>query len=90
MPILYDRKGNPVDIPDEQVAQAIASGQYAYAKGENVLMRGGAGEVYEVPAGEVAEMYRRGYRIETGAEKEERALQEIESRGQSADCRWQR
>lgn len=76
MPILYDRSGKAVEVPDEQVSQAVASGQYAYAKGQSVVMKGPAGETLEGPAEGVAEMLRRGYSIESGAEAQERQLQE--------------
>ena len=76
MPVLYDRQGNAHDVPEEQVAQAIASGKYAFRKGQDVIMRGEGGELYDVPPEEAGEMYQRGYRIETGAELKERELQE--------------
>ena len=76
MPVLYDRKGNPHNIPDEQVAEALASGQYAFPKGQDVIMRGEGGELYDVPPEGAAEMYRRGYRVEFEKEREERELQE--------------
>ena len=76
MPTLYDRKGNAVDVPDEQVSQAIASGQYAYGKGEVVTMKGPYGEVMEGPAEEVAEMLRRGFSVESAQEAQQREMQE--------------
>jgi hypothetical protein len=68
MPVLYDRQNQPHEIPEEQVAEALASGQFSFPKGQDVIMRGKTGDLYDVPPEEALEMYQRGYRIETGEE----------------------
>ena len=39
-------------------------------------MVGEGGELYDVPAAEIAEMAKRGYRLESGQEAQQRKLQE--------------
>jgi hypothetical protein len=48
MSTLYDQKGQPVSIPDENVPDAIASGKYGYPRGVKVQVEDSDGQRYEV------------------------------------------
>lgn len=72
---LYNKKGQKVEIPDDQVAAALRSGQYGLYE-QTVRMVGPDGEVLEGPAAKTADMYDRGFRLESEQEATTRKLQE--------------
>jgi hypothetical protein len=76
MPILYDLQGKPVEIPEEQVPAALASGKFGFSTPEVKMVDPESGRVLTGPAGEVSEMYRRGYRLESEEEKRLRERKE--------------
>jgi Rod binding domain-containing protein len=87
---LLDRQGNLVEIPDNQISQALASGQFGIPEGSTIQMREAgkeAPDVYDVSdAADVVEMFKSGYRMETEEEGRQRQLQKVYggTRGQIA------
>lgn len=51
---LFDKQGNPVEIPDEQVTQALASGEYGLPKQDRYTVVGPDEKTYTVDRSELA------------------------------------
>lgn len=75
MATLYDRQGNPVEIPDEQVVDAIASGEYGNQSGV-LPMVGQDGKVYEMSYEDAVAASQQGFTFEGAAQRDARELQE--------------
>lgn len=64
--------GQPVDVPDDQVTSAVASGRFGLPKGA-VAVRDGKGQAFELDADDAVRAFAAGdFRFETGAERAER------------------
>lgn len=72
---LFDKNGKSIEVPEDQVQAALASGKYGLAPNP-VQMKSSRGELYIAPPETVLEMLNRGFRIETPEEKRKRELQE--------------
>lgn len=68
---VYDRTGQPVDLPDEQLGDAIASGQYGLPQGDQVPVVLKDGRRGSVGADNFLQALSKGARVETAAEREE-------------------
>lgn len=74
--ILYDRQGNPVDIPNERVADALQSGEYTAAAGStvNVVDKAGTGRTVRVE--DLPRALGAGTRMQTEVEKRKQEIEE--------------
>ena len=75
MATLYDREGRPVEVPDDQVVEAIASGEYGNQSGV-LPMVAPDGKVYEASYEDAITLSQEGYTFEGETQREERELQE--------------
>lgn len=72
MATLYNKKGQPVEIPDDQVIQALSSGEYGLPKGATVPMASVEGEVREFTPADAIQMADEGWQLETAQARQER------------------
>lgn len=71
--VLYDKTGRPVTVPDDQVAQALSTGQVGMAQPINVISP--SGDVFHARTpDEYLEAVNSGFRIETGSEATHRRV----------------
>jgi hypothetical protein len=75
--ILYDKNGNPVEVPDNQVAQALATGQLGLPRDARPTFIKPTGEVVSLDAdpAKIIQAIGAGYQIETPEQARERMLQ---------------
>ena len=75
---IYRPDGTPVEVPDDQVLDALASGQYGVPKGTKLRMVNQEGAVYEMDPAEAVRLAGEGWQYETAAIKRARALEKTE------------
>ncbi len=73
---LFDKNGNPVEIPDNQVAQALRSGQFGLSENERPTFVKPSGRVvsFDPDPGQIIQALEAGYQIETPEQREKRLL----------------
>ena len=77
MALLYNRQGQPQEVPDDQVIEALKSGQYGLPPGANtVSMVNPSGTVYDVDLDKAMEASSLGWSYEGSEQRRQRELQE--------------
>lgn len=76
MATLYDRQGNPVNVPDDQVISALSSGQLGLPQNQPIPMIAPDGGVYEMPINEAIGASQEGWIFEGAELRRQRELQE--------------
>ncbi|MHC4718818.1 MAG: hypothetical protein ACYS5V_17795 [Planctomycetota bacterium] len=77
MATLYNRQGQPVEVPDAQVIQALSSGEFSLPKGQTVPMATATGEVYGMSVADaVAAAAEEGLTFEGAEQRQAREVQE--------------
>lgn len=74
---LFDRQtGAPIDVPNEQVGDALSSGRFGAQPGQRFSVRDESGEVFNVPVEQLGEALGGGFRLESDQEAHEAKIQE--------------
>lgn len=74
---LFDRKtGQSVEMPNEQVADALSSGQFGAQQGQRFNVRDENGEIYNVPVEQLRDALGGGFRLETDEEATKAQLED--------------
>lgn len=77
MSLLYDRRGQPHEVPDDQVIEALRSGQYGLPPGvSTVPMMNPSGTVFDVDLDKAMEASGLGWTYEGSEQRRQRELQE--------------
>ena len=76
MATLYRPDGTPIEVPDDQVLDALASGQYGLPKGSKLRMVNQEGAVYEMDPADAVKLAGEGWQYETEQMRRAREVQE--------------
>lgn len=63
-PQIYDTSGNPVDLPEDKIPEAISSGKYSFLKGAQIPVINSDGDTGTVPAESAIEAFKNGFSYE--------------------------
>lgn len=63
MATLYDKTGKPAEVPDAQVPEALASGEFGAPKGSHISVRAPDGSVGSVPVEQAVAAFSQGYKF---------------------------
>lgn len=63
-PQLYDKAGSPIDLPEDKIPDALASGQYSTIKGTRIPVVDQEGKPFTVPAAQAKDAFDLGYQYE--------------------------
>lgn len=76
MATLFNRQGKPIQVPDDQVLQALQSGKYGLPKGQVISMVDQEGSVYEFGVQDALAAAQEGFSFEGAEQRAQRELQE--------------
>jgi hypothetical protein len=75
-PTFYDRSGKPVDLPDEEVTNALLSGQVGFKPGTQIPVINPQGEPVLIPADKAQEAFSGNYKYDPVFNQESRIKEE--------------
>lgn len=86
--LLFDHDtGQPVEVPDEHLTEALKSGRFTAPKGAAIPVVDATGQAGSVPAAEAYRLFNEEtFRVETAAERTERQTQEKYGEGLGAEA----